>query len=265
MNDVKKRSGFSLIELSIILAVMGILMAGLLSSNTVRRDKSSLTTTQDYMQEIQNALAIFYQKRGYLPCPASGTTALSTAEFGQATNCNAPSAGGTTDIVPADGAASDEVRVGVIPTRALSLPDHYMFDRWGNRISYAVIKKMATTKSSFDGFTTALTDGVIAIEDATGTLTSGGTVTDITGYVLFSAGKNKSGAYTKFGVGSNCNLSELDGRNCDNDARFTAAKIIDTSPGTMGFYDDVMKSETRPALISTVSNTGSSSSSGGGS
>lgn len=266
------QKGFSLVELSIIVVIIGLLTAGLLSGNSVNRETFSIDKYEDHTAEIDMAIKRFFKAKGFLPCPASGNLEVDTENFGRATDCNEPSVAGAVDTTPTGGTATDTIRIGVVPTRSLGLPDSYMFDKWGSRITYATVKQLAKNASDYDNFSTGLTNGVIEVRDGHDQLLSGGTTDDVTSYILIGHGKDRKGAYTKAGItGIECGLDELDGKNCDNDASFTLSTIEDKVQGT-GYYYDLVSFKKKSDMTanassgsSSTSTSSSTSSSGSGS
>ncbi len=255
---MKKQAGFTLVDMAMMLAVVGVLTASLLSSSTVKKETKYLTTSTTHMQEINDAITQYYIKFGALPCPASATVQPNTASFGKATDCAAAAVAGVTDpAVPMGYAATDAIRIGVVPTRTLALPDSYLFDEWGNRLTYAVIKKLAIDSSNFSAYSTAVTTGVIQINNAGGTQLSSNDPTDFTAYVVVSHGKDAKGSYGVKGVANAaCDATNLDKENCNNDYVFINSSIADEVAGAGYFYDLVKvasKSDIDAEAVATVS------------
>lgn len=67
---VKKISGFSLVEMAIVLAIVGLLMAGLLPAISSQIEQQHRSETRKLMDEIKDALYGFAISNGRLPCPA---------------------------------------------------------------------------------------------------------------------------------------------------------------------------------------------------
>lgn len=214
--------------------------ATIISSVKVGHEYDDVQTLSERLETIQTALRAYYAKRGYYPCPAARTDLPSTASFGQSTDCTTAAPAGTTDVTPAGGAATDAIRIGVLPTRALSLPDRYMFDPWGNRLTYTIIKQLGVDSSTYSGFTTSLTTGVIRINDSSGTQRTTNSVTVHTVYVVISHGPNAKGAYNKRGLQPvACGATELDAENCDNDEIFVDTVVNETAGAT--YYNDFIR------------------------
>ncbi len=276
-SDCGSVRGFSLIEMSILLAVIGMLTVTLLTSGLIGREKYRLTETEEKLEKIQAAIQVYYNRNGYLPCPAVRTEASSTATLGLESNCSAAAVAGVTDVLPTGGVnGNDDIRIGAVPTRTLLLPDTYLYDEWGNRFSYVVIKKLAISQGDFQSYSTALTNGVIKILDETGAPNSI-SMADVNGYLLLSHGADRKGAYSKQGtVAKACNATtDIDYLNCDDtDAVFVNIPIDEdqnpadanatfTGTTTPYFYDLVRSMKTGELVEAAESESSSTSSTSG--
>ncbi len=206
--------GFSLVELSILLAVIGILLASLLPSQEAGEELRASEQTFDHAEQILHGLRVYYQEHGALPCPADITTPLNQSGsdfFGTAATFDATDgcrpASGVQANEQTDGATLPErVAFGAVPIRALGLPDEEALDGWNRRFSYHV--SLATVQ---DG-----SDGVIQLNDSTGTaeLTDGAVA-------LVSHGPNGHGAYLPSGAryrSGSVNAGEQENCDCDENA-----------------------------------------------
>ncbi len=124
-----RHSGFSLIELAIVIAVIGALLVGIIVPLTTQIAQRNETATQKMLEEIKEALLGYAAASGRLPCPATATSngLESFAAGGDATNGICESFWG---FVPA-------VTLGISPVDAQG----FAVDAWGtaqNRIRYAV-------------------------------------------------------------------------------------------------------------------------------
>lgn len=73
-----KHQGFTLIELAVVLAVLGIVMAGALSGVGAMRESAKFKQDQQNLDDIKSALISFAAVNGYVPCPYDGTDNLGT-------------------------------------------------------------------------------------------------------------------------------------------------------------------------------------------
>lgn len=163
---MRKKSGFSLLELAIVIAISGMLMVGLMnflnSMNTINRDNNNATK----MQTVQKAINSFFGMQNRLPCPANPTLATTDANYGvEALDTNglceytltyngsqvnagfrnhvlSYRTGNTTFLANMD----HKIIFGTVPFRTLSLPESVMYDEYGNKITYIVGQGYATNK-----------------------------------------------------------------------------------------------------------------------
>lgn len=241
-----KRSGFSLLELSIVLTILAIIVAGGLTLSSTKIQQDEIVDTYDEMEEITTALQVFLNEHGRLPCPASITLTYSDALYGrEATDCAdaSPPAGLTRVEYPA--ASGEYVRIGGVPFYSLEIPDRFIGDSWGGRYLYAVHEDAITALTSSD-------TGTIRVVDGNGT-----SITDAAVMAIVSHGKSRKGAYTaKTGaVSIACDATNKDGENCDGDGIFTDAVYNDGAVAA-NFYDDLIIWKTRMGMFETVSVSG---------
>lgn len=141
MNKIKPQklqSGFTLVEMAIVLIIFGFLIAALLLPMQTQRNISKQLETEVILENSKKALLGFAQSKGYLPCPATN---------------------GNTGVFPDDtGTENPEVsgvcvsQVGFLPGVTLGLRPiddrGFALDAWGNRVRYAV------TAGNSNAFTT---------------------------------------------------------------------------------------------------------------
>jgi|GEM_PF-1165807 len=70
-SKLKKQAGFSLVEMGIVLAILGFLLASVIMPLSSQREVSQREATERQLQEIRNALIGFVQINRRLPCPAA--------------------------------------------------------------------------------------------------------------------------------------------------------------------------------------------------
>lgn len=111
----RRISGFSLVEMAIVLAIVALLMAGLLPTLSGQIEQSRRTETRKLLDEIQQALIGYAIINGSLPCPT--TTA-------DPTNANYGVADATCGAAP--------TAEGYLPWKTLGVTE---MDSWGSRRS----------------------------------------------------------------------------------------------------------------------------------
>lgn len=249
-----RQSGFSLVELSVVVTIIGVVaILGLESAaNFVNRGAGSVT--RERLVTVDDALARFFKIHGRLPCPAPITTALTTispSPFG-VEDCAIVEWGvGTNYAVKLGGG----LMYGMLPYRTLNLPLNTVLDGFNNKLNYVVTKNLvggggsATVPNRFGSIAgTTATDGLAGIEIRTGTLrepcnTTCQKVADpasSTGaaYIVFSSGPDQRGAIpvrgTAAGVACATATVRVDAANCKGNNHLA----VGTGIAKNVFYDN---------------------------
>lgn len=134
----RNASGFTLVEMAIVLLIMGLLLGGGLSVIGAQIDQQRIKDTQKTLDDARDALLGFAIANGRLPCPATA-----------ATNGIESPVGGGTCTNPYD---------GFLPAATLGIPggdaNGFLTDAWGttaNRIRYAVTTANANAITTGNG------------------------------------------------------------------------------------------------------------------
>lgn len=250
-----KTSGFSLVEMAIVVTIMGVLAGGVLAVSSNKIEKTSLHATSEKLKEIDDAIKVYYARYGKIPCPAFATAEEGTSGYGMAIDCT----NGVEDYPEYTVNFVDDVNqvvFGNVPVRTLGLPESMMYDEWGSRIMYGAVVDLAKSRTLYANYTTFATDGVIKIVDGNGNQVLDPKVTNIVPYVLISYGKDKKGALGRK-IASNgmpaiaCG-SAKDSENCDfGDQNTNDAIIVDTQindANTNDYYYDLVRWTTKDRL-----------------
>lgn len=223
--------GFTLVETAVVLVIGSLILTMLFSSLNIYLKNSKLSTTRERLSEIEKQIQTFLNNEGHLPCPAPlGVVVVDDVGYGVETNCE-------------DGAITNQtfgnanVRIGMVPTRSLNLPDDFGYDAYGNRLVYAVTRSLAQEPDDYDP-----EEGRIGIIDSNGNSAIGDP--NSAHYVVFSPGINQLGAFNSNGrrirncPGAN---ATLDQENCDIDAIFRTTPLTSDVAGVNEF-DDILVS-----------------------
>jgi prepilin-type N-terminal cleavage/methylation domain-containing protein len=114
----QRDSGFTLIELAMVLFIVVLLIGGLLMPFSAQNEIRSRQETDKILNDIRDALTGFAVVNGYFPCPAPvdlSTNGLEAARDG--------------------GTGACPIRVGLVPWATLGLGRR---DGWGNLFRYSV-------------------------------------------------------------------------------------------------------------------------------
>lgn len=234
----KKQSlrGFTLIELSIVMVVSGLILIGLIQVYEVYQEKRRYEVTKDNLGILDAALNDFVAKNGRYPCPAPQDAAKNTPAYLKE-DCTGAlgtiiSPGGRD--TPADANATpDPVMVGTIPTRTLSISDSNNADGWKRFYKYAVTAAL-TVPATYDN-----DYGAISIVDKATPPNSVITPPDSGPYILFSMGEKGIGAFTTNGVQTEaCTGTAIDIENCNDDSLFVKSADLGLAD-TDEYFDDV--------------------------
>lgn len=117
----RTQTGFSLVEMAIVLAIVGLLLAGLLPTISSQIEQQRRNETRKYMDEVRDALLGYAVTNKRLPCP--DTNGDGTAEA----TC--------TTIAQ---------QVGTLPYKDLGVVDK---DAYGSVLVYAVTKAFADSST----------------------------------------------------------------------------------------------------------------------
>jgi prepilin-type N-terminal cleavage/methylation domain-containing protein len=123
-------SGFTLLELTIVLVVVGLVITGLLVPLPGMIEQRRITDTQNRLEQIKEALLGFAAANGRLPCPASASSNGSESFAAGGNAANGLCSNFYDGFVPA-------ATLGIAPTD----DQGFAVDSWGlpqNRIRYAV-------------------------------------------------------------------------------------------------------------------------------
>jgi type II secretory pathway pseudopilin PulG len=195
---MKPMRGFTLVEIAVVFVIIALLLGMLVVPLSTQVDQQRIGDTQKHARTITEAILGFAVANGRLPCPATATTASTTAGAGLENKAGA--ACGITE--------------GVVPWTTLGVQET---DSWGQRYTYRVTPAFADDPAGGLQASFQLTDnGGI-------TVTSGGaapiTIATNVAAVMVSHGKNGIGGYKSDGTQvAGAAGDELE--NADNDTTF---------------------------------------------
>lgn len=218
IRNTRIQSGFSLIELAIVLFILSLLLGSLLPPLSAQIEQKRREETQAQLEDIKEVLFGFALKQSRLPCPdcsdntSAGCSALSASEIGD----------GKEDIISGDDCANES---GNLPWASLGVRES---DAWGQHFIYRVTNNFADsddetscTYNTLNVSFSLCSDGDILINDE-----NGNTVAQYVPALVFSRGQN----YADTG-------STFEQENTDEDNTFI---YMDYSNDNTNGYDDLM-------------------------
>ena len=223
--------GFSLIELAVVLAIVGLMLGGLMYTLAAQTEQRNFEETRRRLEQVRELLLSFAIVNGRLPCPATSTSA--GYEDGTAGACTSPGPYG-----------------GWVPARTIGWQQvdaaGYATDVWGNRLRYAVANLItncsgSSTTPHFTNATNLKANGIscqpndlLVCNSATGitSTTCGGASNQVMSQslvvaIVFSTGKN--------GATGSAGLDEA--ANINGDRIFVSHPPASSSAGN-GEFDD---------------------------
>lgn len=140
-----RASGFTLVELTIVLIIVALLTSGMVISFGTQQDINNATETQRQLNAYNDALLGYAATFQRLPCPATPTSG------GQASYCtNAAGACGAEIFSPTpipDHGRCTLPNIGLLPAATLGISptdaQGFAVDAWNHRIRYAVTQANA--------------------------------------------------------------------------------------------------------------------------
>ncbi len=129
----KQQSGFSLVEISIVLVIAGLLLSALLPLLSAQRTNAAISATRTKGEAIVTALTSFVSRNHRLPCPAIANLASNAPGYG--VEAATP---GTCTGTAVFGAGANIVRRGIVPWISLGLTNEQGLDAYNRRFTYFV-------------------------------------------------------------------------------------------------------------------------------
>lgn len=212
-----RQHGFSLVEIAIVLAIVGLMIGGLLTPLSTQMEQRRVSETRRMLEEAREALVGYAVRHGHLPCPA--ISAANGQEDRDGYRC------------------TDERRDGFLPWATLGLPK---LDAWNHLYRYSVTPAFADSGQRFKLVTPR--DITVFTRDATGALAYAAPAQDIPA-VIVSHGANGDGAYSELGVAvaaGNARGNEDERANAQSDVNFVARPQSDNRAQQGGQFDDIV-------------------------
>lgn len=131
----KSAAGVTLFELAIAVLVLGVLLSAGINLYTRAEQQRNLRITQDNMNAIVDALSIYAESAGRIPCPADPSD--TTIAFGWERGVTAANLQVGSGQFPTGACDTTNPR-GIVPFLSLNLPSRVALDGWGHYFTYIV-------------------------------------------------------------------------------------------------------------------------------
>ena len=220
-SQMSHTSGFSLVEMTIVLVIIGPLLATVISAGAAAIEAQRIASTKERLQFIIDTVDDYVRVYGYLPCPADPTDATTDANFGLGTGTNT----GTCTAGNIEEYTTDGTVRGMVPVTTLGIPEILSLDGWGRRFSYVVDEDV----TDLAGYGVDTPD--IIVENASGT-----DYTTSAAVMVLSHGPNGYGAWTGKGIAlgtTGAGTPELENTNSTTDSEY-----VDVYPTST--FDDIV-------------------------
>lgn len=273
-------SGFSLIELAIIMVIVGLLVASSLSTFDAYQKRTALNSTLEKRNNIEIALGRFVAENGRLPCPANPALAITEAASG-IENCRPQNLAyptlsavscighcriegarhgftGENGVPEVPGTQGDRILRGVVPYKTLGLALWEAYDGWGTMMTYAVTEVLASSylvtnvnpppwgkilmqREKYGAIDLAVWDNVTETDISAPNPEAPGKISKSWAFVLLSHGPDTRGGWTVNGAQAvPCTGQGRDLVNCDAQSKVFIEPSYIVNVKGDRFYDDAM-------------------------
>ncbi len=233
-NQTKRcsESGFSLITISIALAILGIMMVPAIHMYNLNVKAERLSRNKTSVALASSAINKYFLMHGEYPTPATPGNAMGTADFGHSatepgTGWPSCQAGATPDNVVCSTTlntlSGGAVLIGVVPFAELNIPFSSVLDANKNLITYAVTDALTDTTTYTEG------GGQIIVRNSLNNpIYAAGARSH---YVVTGHGDDSRGAFGLNGarnIACGTDADSDDFQNCDKDGAFRSNLVTGT-------------------------------------
>lgn len=156
-------SGFSLLEMSIVVLISGIIMTSILNVIPMVYKSTKLSLNTKKLEKVEDAFYAFIAKNKRLPRPANIEDKLSTdiSTFGKEQS-------ETNNIRKVD--SNNNLYIGTLPAVDLGLSPEYVYDEFGSKLIYVVDEDCTKTRGLIE---CTNNDNNLIVMDTNGVRTKG--------------------------------------------------------------------------------------------
>jgi prepilin-type N-terminal cleavage/methylation domain-containing protein len=251
----RKKSAFTLLELSIVLIISSIIITGSIGLSGTAIKNAKIDTTNNRLEKIEQALLAYVRINKRLPCPASlydiETDSTYASQKGVAGVCDLDNIDGIFTSITTN---ADALVYGALPAKTLGLSIEYAKDGFKNKFSYVVPKGLTEIygiNPGFEGLDMTVSSNSPITVNETLSGSPGTSISSKVAYVIISHGKNGYGAFQDdSGTTQNPVSSDLDEQNNYPISAEGTANFDDIFISNSGsdYFDDVVKYSTRELI-----------------
>ncbi|MFZ4541431.1 MAG: prepilin-type N-terminal cleavage/methylation domain-containing protein [Rickettsiales bacterium] len=241
------RSGFSLLELAMVLVISGLMMSVVIKALPLQGSDSGGVAsgsgasggssgqygcTRERIAGAREAIENFARVNKRLPMPAARNIGVEDANYGR-------------EAIAASIVQAGGVSFGALPFQALGLPTTIAGDCWGNKFSYAVTTALTTSATS-GGFMDDTVKGNITLKS-----TLANTNSTIIAYAIIGHGEDALGAVKLNHTAGNgwCAGAALKHLNCAANDAVLADGIFNNGAGAgANYFDDMVMAAGKPLI-----------------
>ncbi|MFZ9181488.1 MAG: type II secretion system protein [Rickettsiales bacterium] len=242
-----KKSAYTLLELSIVIAIMAVMMTGAIGISVSTFNNTKKIATEMKLRQLYNAVGKFLLINKRMPCPARLNLTINDNGYGEEVG-NGSGCSGFTGVY--QGANSNHF-YGMIPMKSLGLPLEFSRDEYGSKISYIIDDRFTRSFQDVPNFSNpsfgtvgnyGVAFNIKEKPPSSGKLDSAGAI-----MIIMSHGKNKFGAFNDNSTTQNTAPTDLDELSNSYSANFDN-NFIFKSPNSE-IFDDIMIYKTRNQLV----------------
>jgi prepilin-type N-terminal cleavage/methylation domain-containing protein len=145
----RRHSGFTLVELAVVLTIVAFLLASLMYTLSAQTDQRNIDDTRRRLEQARELILSYAITKGRMPCPAYYRTAADNSS-GRESFCTSAASSSLSTCVGSEtmteqthGTCSNHFD-GYVPAMSIGFlqtdASGFALDAWGNRIRYAVTR-----------------------------------------------------------------------------------------------------------------------------